>query len=321
MPLTQIVPEGQEIVIYRWGRFSRIDGPGLVLLTPGLDEIHEHVDVREQLLTPIVGVTTGGVPLKLKLHYTARLNIRHCGDKARQAEITSWDAWQREQKRDDSVNEVVLQAVKGYERTHPPAPGAGIFEKLIHVFAGSEANAEVLVTLRQLLAPALRHMGYELRGDAPLYLTIDGLPDKMGEALDGVRADTIAYEQRKRVWQDMLTYVNSLPPHLQVHMMAIAEQLQPPPINLAGAGSNTAQVNAQMGPDGQLKYEVEVHPPTAAPPPAQQPPVAAQQPPVAPRPPVAPPTAPDWPEPPLTADDVAQLKAPPPARGQAQQVS
>ena len=40
------VEEGTEVVIYRRGKFHRIDGPGVIVL--GLDDIHHDLDVRER---------------------------------------------------------------------------------------------------------------------------------------------------------------------------------------------------------------------------------------------------------------------------------
>ena len=311
-----IIPEGEQVVIYQLGRFHRIAGPGLVGLAPRLDHMHHTLDSREQQLQVSVKVNTNGVPLDLGLHYRASLDIPWCTpNRDDQARLVALDDWQRQQQRDDSAYHVVLQAVKGYERAHPVSAEADLLAKLAHILPGSEANAEVLAVVRTNLAAELRKLGFRVNLDAPLYLTIERLPERLGDALDRARADRVDYERRKRIWQDMLTYIGEMPPHLQAHMMAVVEQLQPPPLNIP-AGDTSAQVNAKFGPGNEQEFEVEKQrrPPPAPPPverrPAASPPAAS---PPAPSPVAAPTDAtPPRPAAPaeslLSEDDVAQLK-------------
>jgi hypothetical protein len=303
-----IIPEGEQVVIYQLGRFHRIAGPGLVSLAPKLDRMHHTLDTREQQRQISVKVNTNGVPLDLGLHYRASLDIRWCvASRDEQARLVALDDWQREQQRDDSAFHVVVQAVKAYERAHPVPAEADFLTKLAHILPGSEANVEVMAVIRTNLAAELRKLGFRVNLDAPLYLTIERLPERLVEALDRARADRVDYERRKRIWQDMLTYIGEMPPHLQAHMLAVAEQLQPPPLNIP-AGDTSAQVNAKFGPGNEQEFEVEMQrrPPAAAPegrraaaPPPAASPTASPAPPPAPAAPV---------EPLLSEDDVAQLK-------------
>lgn len=302
------VPEGEQVVIYQFGRFNRIAGPGLVKMAPKLDRVHHTLDIREQQRQNSVRVTTNGVPLELGLHFRARLDIPWCTtNRDEQARLVSMDDWQREQQRDDSANHAVLQAVKGYERAHPVSLDTHPLLRLAHIFPGTDAYAEVLAAIRENLTAELRKLGYRVNLDAPLYLTIEGLPERLREALDRDRADRVDYERRKRIWQDMLSYINTLPPHLQVHMLAVAEQLQPPPLNIP-SGDQTAQINAKFGPGGEQEFEVEMQSRPPLPPPVERPATRA---PSQDATPVFPRVASNdviASEPPLSEDDAAQLK-------------
>ncbi len=300
------VPEGEQVVVYQFGRFNRIAGPGLVKLAPKLDRVHHSLDIRERQCQASIKVTTNGVPLELGLHYRARLDILWCtSDRDEQARLVSLDDWQREQQRDDSAYHVVLQAVKAYERGHPVSLDMHPLLRLAHIFPGTDAYAEVLAAIRENLTAELRKLGYRVNLDAPLYLTIERLPERLGDALDRDRADRVDYERRKRIWQDMLSYINTLPPHLQVHMLAVAEQLQPPPLNIP-SGDQSAQINAKFGPGGEQEFEVEMQR-RPSPPLAERPSTSAPQ----DAKPASPPIALNdviASEPPLSEDDVAQLK-------------
>ena len=115
------VEAGIEIVIYRRGKFNRIAGPGGVVLAPGLDEINHELDVRERDYDiPVTDLLVNGVPVRLKLHFSAHLNIRKCApNRDRQETLASWDDWQRRMRIEGRTWRVVTQMLGAYEQEHP----------------------------------------------------------------------------------------------------------------------------------------------------------------------------------------------------------
>ena len=261
MPTIVRVNEGHQVVIYRLGRYYCVAGPGPVFIVPLLEQIHEWLDVREdQRQVTVENVITNGVPVSVGLHYRARLAIGEVVDSfSRQAEIVSWEHWERERKLDDTARHVVIQVIKAYESDHPVADEADFPDKLAHIFPGSPANLDLLVQIRGHLASEMRGLGYLLAEDAPVWFVIEQLPQRLLDAFDAARADRVNYQRRRRIWQDMLTYIDHLPPALQAHMLSVAEQLQPPPVQVGG-GDTTAVFKSATQPDVEIEIPVRGRP-------------------------------------------------------------
>lgn len=73
----QVVPEEQRLIIYRFGRFNRVAGPGLVHLIRSQDTIHHTISVRDQPVTMTVsGVMIHGVPFGYTLQFWCRTDLQ-----------------------------------------------------------------------------------------------------------------------------------------------------------------------------------------------------------------------------------------------------
>ena len=169
------VEEGTEVVIYRRGKFNRIDGPGTVVLAPGLDDIHHELDVREHLYDiPVTGLLVNGAPVALKLHYSAYLDIRKCtSDRDKQETLASWDDWQRRQRIEGRTWRVVVQTLAAYEREHPVSNEADDYTKLKHLIPDPEPDIALLQDIKQALQEDLCDIGFVLNQSDPIRLTLD----------------------------------------------------------------------------------------------------------------------------------------------------
>jgi hypothetical protein len=169
------VEEGTEVVIYRRGKFHRIDGPGVVVLTPGLDDIHHELDVREHLYDiPITGLLVNGAPVGLKLHFSAHLDIRKCSpDRDKQETLASWDDWQRRQRIEGRTWRAVVQTLAAYEQTHPVSAEADDYTKLKHIIPNPEPNIQLCRDIEQILQEELCDIGFVLDRTGLVRLTLE----------------------------------------------------------------------------------------------------------------------------------------------------
>ncbi|HET6562827.1 MAG TPA: SPFH domain-containing protein, partial [Marmoricola sp.] len=69
-----VVPAGRYALVVRWGTVSRVAGPGLVRVVPGLDRLRV-LDVQPRRLEPVPVVTTtrDGVDVRVELSVVWRL--------------------------------------------------------------------------------------------------------------------------------------------------------------------------------------------------------------------------------------------------------
>ncbi len=169
------VEEGTEVVIYRRGKFHRIDGPGVVVLAPGLDDIHHELDVRERNHDiSVTDILVNGVPVRLKLHFSAHLDIRKCAsDRDRQETLASWDNWQRRLRIEGRTWRAVTQMLGAYEQEHPVDAEAGDYAKLKHIIPDPEPDIPLLKDIEQALQKELCDIGFVLNQTEPIRLTLD----------------------------------------------------------------------------------------------------------------------------------------------------
>jgi|GEM_PF-5034784 len=300
------VKEGQEAVIYRLGRFHRIAGPGPVWLWPHVDECHTILDVRQTRLTVLIRTFAGGgVPVTLRLSFHARLDLRRAAgqDFARLAELVSWDELERKEKLDDAVQHLVIRMVREYERRHPVPHNADFFTQLAHILTMTRQNDALMVNIRRHLGRVIARFGYVLSEAEPCWMVLDSLPPTLIEAFDRARTDRVHMQRLTGKWEQLLRLIRDYPPHLQAHLMAVVEGLQPPPLQIPGH-VGTLELNTRLTPNGEPEIEVGLRPHANERPPSAR---AAD----------AQTNAEEDPDPPLTMEDVALVRVVPPRQQQA----
>lgn len=252
------VEEGYEAVIYRLGRFHRIAGPGLIWLWPHVDECHAILDVRQTRLIVLIRTFAGsGVPVTLRLSFHASLDLRRTAgqDFARLAELASWNEQDRKDKLDDAVQHLVIQMVREYERRHPVPADADFYTQLSHILTMTRQNEALMLNIRRHLGRVLARFGYVLNQAEPCWMVLDSLPPTLIEAFDRARADRVHIQRLTGKWEQILRLIRDYPPHLQTHLMAVVEGLQPPPLQIP-TPSGALEINTRLTPNGQPEIEL-----------------------------------------------------------------
>ncbi|MCS7037969.1 MAG: SPFH domain-containing protein [Anaerolineae bacterium] len=294
------VEEGYQAVIYRLGRFYSLAGPGMVWLWPYLDEVHAMLDVRSARVPIVIRTFAGGVPVTLRLSFHARLDLQQAAanDLNRLAELASWDEQQRKDKLDDAVQNLVVRMVKEYERRHPVSADADVFDRLAHIITMTRENDALMTNIRRYLGRVIAQFGYVLGETEPCWMVLDSLPPSLLEAFDRVRTERVHMQRLTEKWRQILQLIHDYPPHLQAHLLAVVEGLEPPPIQIPG-GEGAAEVNARVIPGGGPEIEITPRPkPTGG---QRSTPQTAR----------GPLNAEDDPDPPLTLDEVASVQTVP----------
>lgn len=251
------VEEGHQIVIYRLGRFYKIAGPGVVWLWPRLDEVHATLDVRTTRMPILVRTFAAGVPVTLRLSFHARLDLLRAvgNDLNRLAELASWDEQQRKDKLDDAVQNLAIRMVKEYERRYPVPADADVYDRLAHIITMTRENDLLMDTIRRQLGQIIRRSGYIFDEVEPCWMVLDSLPPSLLEAFDRARTDRVHVRRLTEKWGQILRLIRDYPPHLQAHLLAVVEGLEPPPIQIPGGGG-AAEVNARLTPGGEPEIEI-----------------------------------------------------------------
>jgi hypothetical protein len=300
------VKEGHEAVIYRLGRFHRLAGPGPAWLWPYVDELHATLDVRQTKLTVLIRTFAGGgMPVTLRLSFHARLDLRRAAgqDFGRLAELASWDEEERKEKLDDAVQHLVIRMVREYERRHPVPHDADFLTQLAHILTMTRQNDALMVNIRRHLGRVIARSGYILSQAEPCWMVLDSLPPTLIEAFDRTRTDRVHMQRLTAKWEQLLRLIRDYPPHLQAHLMAVIEGLQPPPLQIPGH-EGSLELNTRLTPNGKAEVEIGLRPPGPNQPSSAHT-AGAQM------------NAEEDPDPPLTMDDVALVRVVPPRRQQA----
>lgn len=297
------IEEGHQAVIYRLGRFHSIVGPGMVWLWPHLDEVHATLDARMTRVPIVIRTFAGGAPVTLRLSFHARLDLRQAAgnDVNRLAELASWDEQQRRDKLEDAVQNLVIRMVKAYEQHHPAPADADVYDRLVHIIAMTRENDILMKNIRRHLGGVIARFGYVLGETEPCWMVLDSLPPSLLEAFDRARTDRVHIRRLTEKWKQILGLIRDYPPHLQAHLLAVVEGLEPPPIQIPG-GEGAAEVNARLTPGGEPEIEITPRP---------QPPGGHTGTPQTPKRPV---NEDDDFDPPLTLDDVTPVQTVPSRR-------
>jgi hypothetical protein len=157
------VPQEQRIVIYRFGRFNRVEGPGLVKIIQGAETIERDIYVRDQQLDfSIDGLFIYGVPFGYRLNMWCRYDIQDAagGDREKLKDFAQFDDSERYRAVAVKMQEALRESIKEYEIHHPLSPrGTTFVDRLLPILPGTEGSAEILNGTRKRLSRMLPTIG------------------------------------------------------------------------------------------------------------------------------------------------------------------
>ncbi len=216
-----IVPEGQRLVIYRLGRFSRVAGPGLVMYIPGLEEVVRTLEVRDHPLeVSAPGILAFGVlnDLTLNLWCSFDLVRAAAGNKAVLAQFVQLSETERRRQVEVKMREALINQIADLEKQMPVPAKSTPLDAVIALAPGTERYNELVARVKDELEKTLPSVGVILNTSQPITLTGRGIPD--------VIIDAIKRMQGRQIDSQWLTrYANQLQQQFPDISNAILDQM------------------------------------------------------------------------------------------------
>lgn len=203
---THIVPEGQRLVVYRLGRFSRVVGPGMVQVIPALEQVTRTLEVRDHPLEVTVkGIFAYGVPndLTLDLWCSYDLVRAAAGNKAQLALFVQMSEPERRRQVEVKMREALVNQVALLEKQMPLPPNSTPLDGVIALAAGTERYNKLLAGVKGELEKSLPSIGVVLNTTQPITLTGRGIPDVIIEAIKRMQGRQIDSKWLTRYANDL----------------------------------------------------------------------------------------------------------------------
>lgn len=211
------VPEEERVVIYRMGRFARVEGPGFVKLTKGVENIERRIFVRAQSLTFSFGnLFINGTPFGYSLNLWCAYDIQKAagGNKQQLAEFAQFTDEERHQNARVKIQEGLRESIKAYEEKYPLSPTAKLGEKLSPILPGTRASKEILTDLKTRLKRMLPSIGVIL--DSTHSINVVGFQ---------VSPQIASGFERSRIVEQLRDQLPDLPPDLFAQLVASIQGL------------------------------------------------------------------------------------------------
>jgi hypothetical protein len=206
---TQVVPEGQRLVIYRLGRFHRVVGPGLVQVIRGTEHVVRTLNVRyHPIEVSILGIFAFGVPNDLTFNLWCSFDlVRAAGmDKAKLAQLVLMTDAERRRQIEVKMREALINQIAELEKRMPLPATATHLDGVLALTPGSERYNQLMSGLNLEMEKILPSIGVILDTTQSIKLIERGIPDNILKAinqkqikdLDSQRLMTYFDELRKR---------------------------------------------------------------------------------------------------------------------------
>lgn len=213
------VPEEERVIIYRLGRFDRVAGPGLVLLSRDIDVVQRRFNTRNKPQNVAVdGLMMYGIPVGLTINLWCRYDpVRAAGgDRERLRELVQFSESERHEQLAVRLREALVRHMSALEQRAPLPPTATVVDMVVPILPGVPTCVEILQNVQRELVQTLPALG--LYGDAnhPLVITNLRLPEDMSKGFSRGRAVALLRLQ-----------LPDLPDSMMVHMLESIEGLAP----------------------------------------------------------------------------------------------
>ncbi len=169
----RVVPEEERLIIYRLGRFSRVAGPGPVLILQRIETVVRTIRVRDE---PVSYVTQGlfiyDIPFGFTLNFWRSFDLQNTvNDRETLAKLAQFDDNEREQMITTKIREALVHCLTAAQQRRPLAPAATVIERLLPVVPGFPECDNILAGVRQELAQTLPSIGVLLNSVHPITIT------------------------------------------------------------------------------------------------------------------------------------------------------
>ena len=167
----EIVPQEKRLVVYRLGRFSRLAGPGPVLLLHRIDKVERTIHVRDQPARYLVdGLFIYDIPFGFTLNLWRRFDLAaatHNQPRAL-AELAQFDDDERNVQIQVKLREALVRSIVAVQQQRPLSPTAPVIERLLPIVPGLAESIQILANARAELERTLPSIGVILNDAHPI---------------------------------------------------------------------------------------------------------------------------------------------------------
>ncbi len=161
-PKVEIVPEEERLVIYRFGKFSRIAGPGPVWIQRNVDQIERRLKVRnEPHFLKFNGLYAYDIPLGYTLSVWYRLDPLAAanGNQQMLRQLAQFGSEECEENIRIRIHDLFIKHIAEFLERHSLPNKPTVLDKLIPFCPGQPACDEILAKIRRELPEVLRSFG------------------------------------------------------------------------------------------------------------------------------------------------------------------
>jgi len=208
-----IVPENERVVIFRFGRFQKVCGPGRVMFMRGVDEIKQTIDILDRPCEYHVPyIFLNGVPLSLTISMWSRYDpVEAAGiGQIRKRLLREMVQYTDDDRREQSqllLREAVMRRAAEFNRQNPTVMKDSFFVKLMPVLPGQPATRQLLDRVRLDVLSAFRRLGIIINTQQPIMIRRLGLSDSVTIGMDWRRLTESLRESFPNMNDDTLAQI------------------------------------------------------------------------------------------------------------------
>lgn len=219
-----VVPQEERAVIYRFGQFSRLVGPGIVMLTR-LEREVRRINVRSEFGEARTNMFyfINGAPFNYTIGFWRRYDLRAAagGDPARLAELVQYTDDERRHHIVTKLHEAMFTSVPLIHEQHAVADDAPFVQKLLPILPGMAGCNDLLKLVEAELLRTLPTVGVLLDTRHRVMVTSVHVTQEVIDSFSRGRSLTMLREQLPKVSPDLLLQAFSAIEGLDMHTVRL----------------------------------------------------------------------------------------------------
>jgi hypothetical protein len=222
------VPQEERVVLYRFGEFSRLAGPGIVTLA-GYEREKQRINVRSEYGEYRTNgyYFINGVPFNYSISFWRRYDLHAAasGDTARLAELVQYTDDERRQHLVTKLHEAMYACVQVIQKKYPvpdkESDKATIAAKLLPILPGMPGCDELLALVKTELLCTLPTVGVIMDTLHPLAITNVHVTPEVIDSFGRGRSLAMLREQLPDVSSDLLLQAFTAIQGLDMHTVRL----------------------------------------------------------------------------------------------------
>lgn len=219
-----VIPQEERAVIYRFGRFQRLVGPGIVMLTR-LEREVQRVNVRSEFgeYRTNTYYFINGVPFNYTVSFWRRYDLVAAarGNMARLAELVQYTDDERRQHLVTKLHEAMFACVQTIQKKYAAPDTAAVAAKLLPILPGMPGCNELLALVKAELQRTLPTVGVIMDTLHPLAITNVHVTPEVIDSFGRGRSLAMLREQLPDVSPEVLLQAFSAIEGLDMHTVRL----------------------------------------------------------------------------------------------------